>query len=78
MFPSSALQKAEEDYLVAADAYCDERLVRRLDDGAQAARRLEGGAVPHEDVAVLAHLEAAHAVVDLEHLRGVDGQGGEG
>jgi biopolymer transport protein ExbB/TolQ len=38
MFPSSALQKAEEDHLVALEEYCDERLVRRLDDGAQAGR----------------------------------------
>ena len=33
MFPTSSLQKAEEDYLARVDDYCDEHLVRRLDDG---------------------------------------------
>lgn len=33
MFPASSLQKAEEDFLSRVEAYCDERLARRLDDG---------------------------------------------
>ncbi len=33
MFPASSLQKAEEDFLSAVEDYCDEKLVRRLDDG---------------------------------------------
>ena len=33
MFPASSLQKAEEDFLNQVEAYCDERLGRRLDDG---------------------------------------------
>ncbi|HEY5656796.1 MAG TPA: MotA/TolQ/ExbB proton channel family protein [Myxococcota bacterium] len=33
MFPASSLQKAEEDFLTAVEDYCDEKLVRRLDDG---------------------------------------------
>ena len=32
MFPASSLQKAEEDFLNRVEAYCDERLGRRLDD----------------------------------------------
>lgn len=33
MLPTTSLQKAEEDFLSRVDAYCDERLGRRLDDG---------------------------------------------
>jgi biopolymer transport protein ExbB/TolQ len=33
MFPASTLQKSEEEFLAAVDDYCDENLVRRLDDG---------------------------------------------
>jgi biopolymer transport protein ExbB/TolQ len=33
MFPASSMQKAEEDFLSAVEDYCDEKLVRRLDDG---------------------------------------------
>jgi biopolymer transport protein ExbB/TolQ len=36
MFPASSLQKAEEDFLGQVDAYCDERLGRRVHDGANA------------------------------------------
>ncbi len=32
MFPTSSLQKAEEGFLAAVEAYCNEHLVRRLDD----------------------------------------------
>jgi len=34
MFPTSALQKAEEDLLNSVDAYCNENLLKRLSDGA--------------------------------------------
>lgn len=37
MFPASSLQKAEEDFLARLESYCDERLLRRLDDGTVAA-----------------------------------------
>ncbi|MFT7640708.1 MAG: biopolymer transport protein ExbB/TolQ/tetrahydromethanopterin S-methyltransferase subunit F [Pirellulaceae bacterium] len=38
MFPMSSMQKAEEDLLTWVDEYCNENLLKRLDDG------LEGGA----------------------------------
>jgi biopolymer transport protein ExbB/TolQ len=37
MFPASSLEKAEEDFLAAVEDWCDENLVRRLDDGLSAA-----------------------------------------
>ncbi|MCG8590798.1 MAG: MotA/TolQ/ExbB proton channel family protein [Proteobacteria bacterium] len=37
MFPASALQKSEEDLLAEVDAYCQQQLVRRLEDGGSAA-----------------------------------------
>ena len=38
MFPTSSLQKAEEDFLARVEAYCDEQLGRRLkDDGTNGA-----------------------------------------
>jgi biopolymer transport protein ExbB/TolQ len=33
MFPTSSLQKAEEDHLARVDDYCQRNLVARLDDG---------------------------------------------
>ena len=57
MFPASSLQKAEEDFLAAVEDYCDERLVRRLDDGSHDER-------PEERViqeAVAREMEAHHA-----------------
>jgi hypothetical protein len=33
MFPTSSLQKAEEDYLTQVDDYCRRNLIARLDDG---------------------------------------------
>ncbi len=33
MFPSSSMQKAEEDLLNSVDEYCNENLLKRLDDG---------------------------------------------
>lgn len=32
MFPSSSLQKSEESFLAKVESYCDESLIRRLDD----------------------------------------------
>jgi biopolymer transport protein ExbB/TolQ len=37
MFPTSSLQKAEEDYLGGVDDYCRQHLIARLDDGEAAA-----------------------------------------
>jgi len=42
MFPASTLQKAEEDFLNRVEAYCDERLARRLDDGVPAGSGRDG------------------------------------
>lgn len=43
MFPASSLQKSEEDFLNRVEAYCDERLGRRLDDsGAKASAGAPG------------------------------------
>jgi hypothetical protein len=36
MFPTSLLQKAEEDFLNRVEVYCDEHFCRRLDTGARA------------------------------------------
>jgi hypothetical protein len=33
MFPSSSMQKSEEDLLNSVDEYCNENLLKRLDDG---------------------------------------------
>jgi len=43
MFPASSLQKAEEDFLNRVEAYCDERLGRRLDDGSAESSPLPAG-----------------------------------
>ncbi len=57
MFPSSSLQKAEDDYLAAVEDYCDEQLMRRLDDGTRGGR-------PEDRVireAISQEMEAQHA-----------------
>ncbi len=46
MFPTSALQKAEEDLLTSIDEYCNENLLKRLKDG-----REPEAAVPAGDLA---------------------------
>jgi len=38
MFPTSSMQKAEEDLLNSIDDYCNENLLMRLDDGGREAR----------------------------------------
>ena len=55
MFPASWLQKAEEDFLAAVEEYCDQRLVRRLDD-ARRGIHPEEGAIEH----AIAREMAAH------------------
>jgi hypothetical protein len=40
MFPTSSLQKAEEDFLARVDEYCQRHLVARLDDDLATARRI--------------------------------------
>lgn len=44
MFPTSSLQKAEEDYLVQVEDYCQDRLLSRLDSG-----KSQGDAVADSD-----------------------------
>lgn len=43
MFPSSSLQKSEEDFLSLVETYCDGRLGRRLDDGGTGSAGSENG-----------------------------------
>ena len=40
-FPASSMQKAEEDLLNSVDEYCNENLLRRLNDGGESAAELE-------------------------------------
>jgi biopolymer transport protein ExbB/TolQ len=53
MFPTSSLQKAEEDFLGRVDAYCDEKLGRRLKDARDAATE-RGVDALHDQIAKLA------------------------
>ncbi len=60
MFPTSSLQKAEEDFLTRVDAYCDEHLGRRLQDAASGAGPGNGldassARALHDQIAKLAH-----------------------
>ncbi len=57
MFPSSSMQKAEEDLLNWVDEYCNENLLKRLNDGG--AGMSSGGGVDQE--AVKRALDAAMA-----------------
>ncbi len=60
MFPTSLLQKAEEDFLSRVEAYCDERLGRRLQEGGAANESGTRGL--QEQIAQLAvHIEALGA-----------------
>lgn len=43
MFPTSSMQKSEEDLLNWVDEYCNENLLRRLDDGGSQFSALAGG-----------------------------------
>jgi hypothetical protein len=44
MFPTSSLQKAEEDLLNSVDEYCNENLLKRLNDGREHLE--DGGEIP--------------------------------
>lgn len=44
MFPSSSMQKAEEDMLNSVDEYCNENLLKRLNDGQDFSRPADGKA----------------------------------
>jgi biopolymer transport protein ExbB/TolQ len=57
MFPASSLQKSEEDFLAAVEDYCDERLVRRLDDAGRGATA-DASSIER----AIAHEMAAHHV----------------
>lgn len=51
--PASALQKSEEDLISSVDEYCNENLLRRLNDGREGgAERGAGGANSGGDVAI--------------------------
>lgn len=43
MFPTSSMQKSEEDLLNWVDEYCNENLLKRLDDGGGRIGRMTGG-----------------------------------
>jgi biopolymer transport protein ExbB/TolQ/DNA-directed RNA polymerase subunit RPC12/RpoP len=60
MFPASSMQKSEEDLLNWVDEYCNENLLKRLDDGRLGADRGAGGGSPLDvkraiDAAMAAH-----------------------
>ena len=61
--PASALQKQEEDLITSVDEYCNENLLRRLNDGR------DGGAVRgvagHEDTAIFR--EAVEQALGTQH-----------
>lgn len=46
MFPTSSLQKAEEDMLNSVDEYCNENLLKRLNDGHESPAEAGGGTAP--------------------------------
>jgi biopolymer transport protein ExbB/TolQ len=59
MFPASTLRKAEEDFLTDVEDYCDEHLVRRLDDGGRA-EAADSARVDHAVREAVAHEMAGH------------------
>ena len=48
MFPTSSLQKAEEDMLNSVDEYCNENLLKRLNDGREGPEETGGTSPPGE------------------------------
>lgn len=46
MFPSSSMQKSEEDLLNSVDEYCNENLLKRLNDGQEGGGERDGGVDP--------------------------------
>lgn len=79
--PTSALQKSEEDLITSVDEYCNENLLRRLNDGREggAERGAGGGGGANVDVfreAVEAAMGTHHA--ELENwLKKLDAIGGK-
>jgi DNA anti-recombination protein RmuC len=63
MFPTSSMQKSEEDLLNWVDEYCNENLLRRLDDGGGRIGALTGGS---GDVARAIDAALAAQRVELE------------
>jgi biopolymer transport protein ExbB/TolQ/DNA-directed RNA polymerase subunit RPC12/RpoP len=63
MFPTSSMQKAEEDLLNWVDEYCNENLLKRLDDGGGRIGSLSGGS---GDVARAIDAALAAQRVELE------------
>jgi biopolymer transport protein ExbB/TolQ len=62
MFPTSALQKMEEDVLNWVDEYCNENLLKRLNDGREGgAERGTGGISPSLQRAIESSLAGHHA-----------------
>jgi hypothetical protein len=65
--PASALQKSEEDLITSVDEYCNENLLRRLNDGRDggAERGAERGVSGGEDTAVFR--EAVEQALGTQH-----------
>jgi hypothetical protein len=61
--PTSALQKSEEDIITAVDEYCNENLLRRLNDGREGGAERGAGGGP--DVTVFR--EAVEAAMGTHH-----------
>ncbi len=59
MFPASSMQKSEEDLLGAVDEYCNENLIKRLNDGAVAGGRTDNREALQQ--AIHAAMAAHHA-----------------
>ena len=57
--PTSALQKSEEDLITAVDEYCNENLLRRLNDGREGGAERTGGMVGHDATVFREAVEAA-------------------
>jgi len=61
--PTSALQKSEDDIITAVDEYCNENLLRRLNDGREGGA--ERGAGSGQDVSIFR--EAVEAAMGTHH-----------
>jgi hypothetical protein len=74
MFPTSSLQKAEEDFLDRVEVYCEQRLGRRLESGSSEAG---GAAHPEALEAKLSHLADALGVLDERLERAAQNREGD-
>lgn len=63
MFPASSMQKSEEDLLNWVDEYCNENLLKRLDDGRSGTDRAGGGTPLDVKRAIDAAMAAHHAEI---------------